>query len=107
MRYGFALEYNKYDSLHLRVEYLPALAQSKEAMRQLGMRRCIPKYKLFKIKRSKLNLDLVFFLRSQALFQKFGHRTISEALSTGQLIPVILEPYFWIRDISLEIACLN
>lgn len=90
LRYGFALEYNKYDSLHLQIAYLNTLDGFKIIKKKFDSWKNMCKYKQFKIKRTKFNVDIIYFVRNQK-------RTINEPL----------EEWFWIKNIDLELTCLD
>lgn len=64
LRYGFALEYNKYDSLHLSLEFINTLDKYKIIKEKLNEWKNICKFKYFKIKRTKFNVDILFWVRN-------------------------------------------
>lgn len=62
MRYGMALEHNKYDHVHMRVEYLQYL--KNEDVVQLAYKYKVSKYKRFKLRYTGFPIDLVIFCKA-------------------------------------------
>ncbi|CAD8180560.1 unnamed protein product [Paramecium pentaurelia] len=84
MRYGMSLEYNKYDHVHLRIEYLKYL-QSNEAI-WLVHKYQLSKYKRFKLKHTTFPLDFIVFCKS--IYWTFNVHS--------------LDSFFKIQDLKLE-----
>jgi hypothetical protein len=65
MRYGVALEYNKYDHVYLRQDFLPFIEKYNVIKQKLAAWKNIPQFKIFKIKATAINLALIYFHRAK------------------------------------------
>ena len=69
MRYGFALEHNKYDHMFLKIDITEQVINDpylRTVLEEINIR----KYKRFKLKRTKFCIELLAYLRSE--FWAFG-----------------------------------
>lgn len=64
MRYGIALEHNKYDHMFIKIVVGEQVNNSKW-LRTVGKEIQIKKYQRFKIKRTKMCVELVTYFRMQ------------------------------------------
>lgn len=66
MRYGFALEHNKYDHLFLRIDCTELVKQCKPMRRVISDKDiAVNKYCRFKVKRTKICLELLAYIRAE------------------------------------------
>jgi hypothetical protein len=64
MRYGISLEYNKYDHVYIKLEYISNINQFNFIKEKLMSWKNISKFKKFKLKRTQFNIDVILFLRA-------------------------------------------
>lgn len=63
MRYGIALEHNKYNHLYIRINISEHVYKCKALQRAVQADIALRKYKRFKIKRTAFCIELVTFYR--------------------------------------------
>ncbi len=70
-----ALEYNKYDHIHIRVPYLDYFDEKSIVKSKIVTYDEVSKYKRFKVKSTQFNVRIVFFFKAQIWkyqIHKFG-----------------------------------
>jgi hypothetical protein len=82
LRYGITLEYNKYDHVHVRVDYLKYLKGKTDAL-QLIKDFKLSRYKRFKLRYTHYNFDIVNF--AKAISWKFNSNSLESLFKPGNL----------------------
>ena len=90
MRYGMAIDFNKYDHVYLRISYFKVLNPYPKILEQIKSSQ-ISKFKRFKIKYTTFNFEIVNFFKSQSWDLKINS----------------LDSLFFIDELNLEILALN
>jgi hypothetical protein len=79
-RYGCSIEFNKYDHVHIRINYLDYLGTEGK---RIVTENLLSKYKRFKIKITKFNFDILNFFK--ATLWRLGENLVDSLVNPSEL----------------------
>ena len=98
LRYGIALEYNKYEHVHLKIPYLKFIKNCDWLVDKIKYFK-LSRYMRFKLKRTKMNISLINFCKGQSFQLDYtNYENVIKPVNVDLELQAVRKSYEYIQE---------